>query len=496
MSQLPDSSDSQQPDANAPHQTDTAVNHNLNQGNDIRAIQGNGNNNNILGDNNTVNNNYYYPYLLNRDLKPLTLFGKLVSYFQVIFFLLGTLIFWLLFGFFTDYSFPYAQTIELLLCCFTGKIAAKVNNFQQQVQKNEFASQLDNHEQVKKLNKLESQIWLYEKIIARLSTNGNGSHERVAKTLEVLEQKRNLVENELEPRRPKKYQTLNRIQKFFQALIISEEEKDYIQIENLVNSMNKIQTSEIIFVEELLDKISKDIKAKETQISPKRLKLIYKIEQLIKKISSLNIYKNDGNEDIKKFQKIINDLGYQRDVAIENLEEKLVDYNLRLHEIDNLYKNIKKCENYISQLNSQIIDFREEINKLNGIKTNQQNQILLLNQELSRKNSLENQQKILNSQIEKLLQEQHQYKVKIENLNQEIRKQSQEISRKLRGSEYIGILTNENYHFHRDCNHWKSLALEYMMYDNKRKIYINTNPSIFQKHGLKACSFCQEKSRR
>ena len=60
MSQLPDNSDSQQPDANALHQTDNAVNHNLNHGNDIRAVQGNGNNNNILGNNNTINNNYNY----------------------------------------------------------------------------------------------------------------------------------------------------------------------------------------------------------------------------------------------------------------------------------------------------------------------------------------------------------------------------------------------------------------------------------------------------
>lgn len=498
MSQLPNNSDSQKPDANSQYQTSIPVNQNNIQGNNVRAVQGN-NNKAFLGDITVTNTNNYYG-LLNRDLKPLTFFGKFLIYFQVVFFLLGTLIFWLLFGFFTDYSFPYAESIELLLCCFRGKIASKVNQFQEQAQKTEFISQLDNYDQVKKLNKLESQIWLYEAIIEKLSTNGNGSYERIARTLVALKQKRGLVENQLESRRPKKYKTLSNIQKFFQLFTVSEEEKDFIKIDNLLNSMNNIQSSEIIFIEELIEKISKDIKAKENKIKPRRLILIYKIEKLIKKISLLNIYKNDGNEDIKKFQEIINYLRSQRDVAVENFDKKSIEYDLKLLEIDKLSKHIDQFKREISNLSSEISSSHEKIDRYNDIMTSQENQISLLNQELDiklhKKNDLEQEQEILNRKIEQLLQEQHYYKDKIEKLNQQIRKQSQEISRKLRGGEYIGTLTNENYHYHRDCNHWKSLALEYMMYDNKREIYSYTNPSIFLKNGLKPCSRCMELSKK
>ena len=108
-----------------------------------------------------VNNHYYYSGLLDRDLEPLSLLGKLVSYFKVFVFLIGSLIFWIIFGWFADYSFPFNQAIELILCCFNRNIGSKINNLQKNLQTVAFTSQSDNKEQIRKLNKLESQAWLY-----------------------------------------------------------------------------------------------------------------------------------------------------------------------------------------------------------------------------------------------------------------------------------------------------------------------------------------------
>jgi hypothetical protein len=44
-------------------------------------------------------------------------------------------LFWVLFGCFADYSFPYGQALELLLACFKGTVSAKVNSLQQQIQR-------------------------------------------------------------------------------------------------------------------------------------------------------------------------------------------------------------------------------------------------------------------------------------------------------------------------------------------------------------------------
>ena len=184
---------------------------------------------------------------------------------------------------------------------------------------------------------------------------------------------------------------------------------------------------------------------------------------------------------------------------IENFDKQSIEYNLKLLEIDNLSKHIDEFKREISNLRSEISSSHEEIGRYNDIVTSQENQISLLNQELNiklhKKNDLEQKQEILNRKIEQLLQEQHYYKDKIEKLNQQIRKQSQEISRKLRGGEYIGILSNENYHYHKDCTYWKSLALEYMMYENNREIYSYADPSIFLKNGLKRCSKCIDLSK-
>lgn len=66
-------------------------------------------------DNSTTN---IYLDLQDEDLEPLSLWGKVLSYFKVFIFLLIILIFWVFFGIFTNFPFPYSQAIDLMLCCF------------------------------------------------------------------------------------------------------------------------------------------------------------------------------------------------------------------------------------------------------------------------------------------------------------------------------------------------------------------------------------------
>ena len=65
--------------------------------------------------------------LQDKDLEPLTVWGKILSYLKVFAFIVATLIFWVLFGLFTSFPFPYGQAIDLMLCCFKGTVASKVN---------------------------------------------------------------------------------------------------------------------------------------------------------------------------------------------------------------------------------------------------------------------------------------------------------------------------------------------------------------------------------
>ena len=109
-----------------------------------------------------------------------------------------SVLFWVLFGWLADYSFPFGQALELLLSCFTGTVAAKINSLQQQLQRTDVIPQPDNTKQVQKLNNLESQAWLYKGILERLGANSSANHERVAKTIEALEYKRSEILQVLE----------------------------------------------------------------------------------------------------------------------------------------------------------------------------------------------------------------------------------------------------------------------------------------------------------
>ena len=121
-----------------------------------------------------------------------------------------------------------------MLACFKGTVTARVNTLQQQIQRIEVVPQSDNSQQVQKLNNLESQAWLYEGILQRLGENPSANHEKIAKTLEALEYKRNEILQELEPRRPQKYRVLIGIQDSIRSVLATQAEKDYIRLEKIV----------------------------------------------------------------------------------------------------------------------------------------------------------------------------------------------------------------------------------------------------------------------
>ncbi len=188
-----------------------------------------------------------------------------------------------------DYSFPYGQSLELLLSCFTGTIASKVNDLQQQLQKTDIAAYSGNERYVKTLNSLESQAWLYEGILDRLGSAPSVDQEKVAKTLEALEFKRSAILDELEPLRPRRYQVLAEIQDSARDFLASQAEKDYEKLESIVNNLvlftiNRQPSQSIL--SEVINELTSEIVQKSNQISPYRLRLAYKIDGLMNAISS------------------------------------------------------------------------------------------------------------------------------------------------------------------------------------------------------------------
>lgn len=407
------------------------------------------------------------------------------------------LAFWILFGWLADYSFPYGQVIELILSCFRGTVAAKVNNLQKQLQRTEFVSQLDNQQQIEKLNNLDAQAWLYIGILERLSENKARSNIRIAKTIEALKQKKSEVLDELEPRRPEKYRTLARVQNFLETITLSKAQKDFIQIEEIINrliwTVKNSQPSETI-IQDLIESLSIETVRKADRISPDRLRLMYKIAELMNDISIKEIsqFSNSKLEDMNK--SIINELNKQKTILSKGFNKLLKEKYEMQQNFESYSESLNRLNRVISERESELKGLREELEKYTGLNQDKQNQISNLNTALVRSNqkllNLQSQKDSIGGRLNQLIQDISSKQKEIDRLNNKLNKYSQI---KILEGEYIGNLSNKTskYHFNQKCPDWKMLVGEYVLrLDGSREIISSNSPAVFMRQGLEACDVC------
>ncbi|MBG1239859.1 hypothetical protein [Nostoc sp. NZL] len=288
--------------------------------------------------------------------------------------MLCSVLFWILFGWLADYSFPFGQSLELFLSCFTGTVAAKINGLQQQLQRTDVISQPDNAQQVQKLNKLESQVWLYKGVLERLGTDPSANHEKIAKTLEALEYKRSEILQELEPRRPRSYRVLVEIQDSVRNFLASQAEKDYEQIQkvvtNLILFIRSRQPSQII-LSEAITKLASEIAQSSNQISPYRLRLAYRIDELLKVLSAKLVLNSNNPMTNGNYQSLVNELHSRINLLSQEFnnllrvkQEDKNELNRRTEEISNLTKNISDLHKDISNRDADIAALRSNIQNI------------------------------------------------------------------------------------------------------------------------------------
>ena len=300
-------------------------------------------------------------------------------------FLICALFFWFLSGWLADYSFPFGQALDLMLACFKGTISAKINSLQQQLQRTDVVPQPNNKKQVQKLNNLESQAWLYEGILERLGTDPSANHERIARTLEALEYKRSEILQELEPRRPRSYRVLAEIQDSARVLLASQAEKDYEQLQkiltNLVLFTRNRQPSQII-ISEVITKLASEIVQNTNKISPYRLRLAYKIDELMKVLSAKIILVSDSYNTDSNYQSLVDELRNRVSLLSKEFNNLLIakqedtnDLNRRLREISHLTKNISELHRDISNRNADIVALQSHIQNLTELVQEKQAQL-------------------------------------------------------------------------------------------------------------------------
>jgi len=269
--------------------------------------------------------------------------------------LIFTLLFWLLFGWLADYSFPFGQALELILACFKGTISAKVNTLQQKLQRTDIVSLPSNKQQVQKLNNLEAQAWLYKKVLENLGSDPSTNHEKIAKTLEALEYKRIEFLQELEPRKPQRYRILTRIQDYARTIVASQAEKDYEQLQKIVTNLvffTRALEPSPNFFSDVINKLATEIAHNADKVSPDRLRLAYRIDELLKILSTKSVfnsnsYTTNNNQAYSNEQLIINDLRTELQNATEIEQEQ--------------QNRVNELQNNLSQLSHQKSDLQKSV---------------------------------------------------------------------------------------------------------------------------------------
>ncbi|WP_141242289.1 hypothetical protein [Leptolyngbya sp. BC1307] len=293
---------------------------------------------------------------------------RIISYIKIFAFLVYAVIFWFLFGLAADYSFPYGQALDLISSCFTGSVASKVNWLQQQLQQEDTDLQPSGRNQkFKRLNNLESQAWLYEGILERIGAQPSVNHEKIAKTIEALEYKRNKVSEELQPIKPWKYRTFSGIQESTRRFLASQAEKDYEQLEKLVRNLilftNSRQPSQAI-LSEVIDELSNEITRNSKRISPYRLRLAYKLDGLLDIISSrLLLYSSDlqTNND---YQSTVNELKSQIKILSEEFNSLLRARQEDQTQASRSAKSMSELTEAVSSLHGEIVRRNTDIENL------------------------------------------------------------------------------------------------------------------------------------
>jgi len=451
-----------------------------------------GNNISQVVDNSTKNYHNIYLALQDEDLEPLSLSGKILCYFKVLVFLVITLVFWVFFGIFTNFPFPYRQAIELMLCCFKGTVASKVNTLQKRLQKEDI-----NDQSIEQLNNLDFQCNLYLGILKYLGTSKAESHERLAQTIQALKQNKIVLQNKIKPNQPQKYKIVTKVKDSFESITLSRAERDLRKIESILDEVTRAirnnDPSETI-LQDTIDRLSKETTWRAGKISPSRIGILYGIKALLMEASKKEI----SNLEEHELNALINDLKKQKNTLSMELKEVQNDYELAQQKFRNYVDEHNSLSSLLYEYESNLSSLTEQLKNYVDISQSKQNQINTLNSQLNKANydikELHAQKNVLSQKINCLNQDINQKQAEINQLTRQLIQYS---NMRIAEGKYIGNIKEKNsrYHFNPKCPDWKMLVAEYVLRlddSPNRNIVSSNNSRIFIKHHLKKCKNCSQ----
>lgn len=286
----------------------------------------------------------------------------------------------------------------------------------------------------------------------RLGEDTSVDHERIARTLEALEYKRSEILQELEPRRPRSYRILARMQDYARVLLASQAEKDYEKLQKIVTNVvlftRTTQPSPSI-LSEIINKLSVEIVQSKNQISPYRLRLAYGIDELLKVLSTKLTLGSDESLTDSNDQSLINELRLRISLLstefinlLKTKQEDANEINRRIRENSSLTKNIYNLHRDILNRDVDIVALRKNAE-------NKDSEILRL---LSETSQLTSQKSDWKRQYQDVYQDNQQLQNEIISLTEKIKNLSaqqpiQETQQQITPEEYQRIVNQDDYVF-------------------------------------------------
>lgn len=209
---------------------------------------------------------------------------------------------WIILGLFAQLSFPfpYGYITNLIFSTWNGNLATEINNLQKSLlQRSDLYSSSTSARQTRRLNKLDSQLWLAIKLIKLTAQNNPNNNLRVIQIINALEQKRNEFSDVLDSGKKENYRWLLLSQKFWEFLTRSKAEREYIKIQGILSELvnyvrNSLPSNRV--VEEVLNKITINLTTYSDTITPSRLTIVYKVAELISYISIRQIAESSASQ--------------------------------------------------------------------------------------------------------------------------------------------------------------------------------------------------------
>lgn len=453
-----------------------------NSGNSSGGQQANqGNNNNLYQDNsqNTFNVAIHF---------------DLLSNIQVFIFLSTILIFWTFLGFSGCFAFlPYVQVIALLWACLNGNLSSEIDSLQKKLLLEKI-----NARSIEDLTQLEFQIRLCLGLLKHGEVNNAEAHEVLAKTINALKQKKRELQNRIEPQQSKKYKRLTKIQDSFESFVLSDIERELIEIESVLNNVSlliRINHPSETIIQDAIEIVHQEIRRETKKINPSTTRVLYNIKFLLHDILERDIStlgESDLNELNRKITEEKHNLSINLSKALDENQIAREEIRKYLEHIDNLNFTINTYEYDVSKANKER-DSYFEANKNKQIEINKLiSELRRADEKISELQTQKSKLKERNSYLNKEVSQKQNC---INQLNNKLKKYSKI---KIREGDYIGILSNRKskYHFDRKCDDWKMLVGEYMLnLDISREIASSDNPTLFIEAGLKECEKCKNKKR-